>query len=71
MIQACGLLGLPRTPLLVLTRKPAQSIVASFEEAEVRFTIIRHNGDRVTVGVEAPPTVKIMRAELLDEGPAA
>jgi sRNA-binding carbon storage regulator CsrA len=55
----------------VLTRKPAQSIVASCEEAEVRFTIIRHNGDRVTVGVEAPPYVKIMRAELLDEEPAA
>jgi sRNA-binding carbon storage regulator CsrA len=66
MIQAKCLLGLGREPVLVLTRKPAQSIVASCEEAEVRFTIIRHN-----VGVEAPPYVKIMRAELLDEEPAA
>ena len=60
-----------RKPLLVLTRKLDQSIVVSCEEAEVRFKIIRCGRDKVSVGVEAPPGVKILRAELQGERPAA
>jgi carbon storage regulator CsrA len=60
-----------RKPLLVLTRKPDQTIVVSCSEAEVRFKIIRCSRDKVAVGVEAPPNVKILRGELEGERPAA
>jgi carbon storage regulator CsrA len=66
-----GLLGPRREPLLVLTRKPDQTIVVSCREAEVRFKIIRCGRDKVAVGVEAPSNVKILRGELQDEKPAA
>jgi sRNA-binding carbon storage regulator CsrA len=45
--------------------------VVSCKEAEVRFKIIRSSRDKVAVGVEAPPNVKILRGELQDEKPAA
>jgi carbon storage regulator CsrA len=60
-----------RQSLLVLTRKPDQSIVMSCDEAEVRVKIIRCGKDKVSVGVEAPPQVKILRAELQGDRPAA
>jgi carbon storage regulator CsrA len=60
-----------RQSLLVLTRKLDQSIVVSCDEVEVRFKIIRCGRDKVSVGIEAPPGVKILRAELQAERPAA
>lgn len=60
-----------REPVLVLTRKSDESILVSCEEAEVRFTIIDVGKDRVRVGIEAPPSVKILRAELEHGRPAA
>jgi len=57
--------------LLVLTRKTSQSIVLTCEESEVRLKIIRVGRDKVSVGVEAPLSVKILRAELEGERPAA
>ena len=57
--------------MLVLTRKPDESIVVSCEEAEVRLKIIDIGKDRVRVGIEAPPSVKILRAELERDRPAA
>jgi carbon storage regulator CsrA len=70
-IEGQGLLGPRRKPLLVLTRKPDQTIVVSWSEVEVRFKIIRCGRDKVAVGVEAPPNVKILRGELEGERPAA
>ena len=57
--------------MLVLTRKPDQSIVVSCGEGEVRFTIVRSSRDKVTVGVEAPSSVRILRGELRGAKPAA
>jgi carbon storage regulator CsrA len=57
--------------MLVLTRKTSQSIVLTCEESEVRLKIIRVGRDKVSVGVEAPLSVKILRAELEGERPAA
>jgi carbon storage regulator CsrA len=62
---------LRRQQLLVLTRKVNQSILVSCAEAEVRFKIVRCGKDKVTVGIEAPPGVKILRSELEGERPAA
>ena len=57
--------------MLVLTRKTSQSIVLTCEESEVRLKIIRIGRDKVSLGVEAPPNVKILRSELQGDRPAA
>jgi carbon storage regulator CsrA len=62
---------LRRKYLLVLTRKTSQSIVFTCEEAEVRLKIIRVGRDKVSLGVEAPLSVKILRSELQGDRPAA
>lgn len=50
--------------MLVLTRQKNESIILG---DDIRLTIIDIEGDRVRVGIDAPKTLKIMRAELLDE----
>ncbi len=50
--------------MLVLTRQKNESIILG---EDIRITIIDIEGDRVRVGIEAPKTLKIMRAELLEE----
>jgi carbon storage regulator CsrA len=57
--------------MLVLTRKTNQSIVLTCDESEVRLKIIRVGRDKVSLGVEAPLTVKILRSELRGDRPAA
>ena len=57
--------------MLVLTRKTNQSIVLTCDESEVRLKIIRVGRDKVSLGVEAPPNVKILRSELQGDLPAA
>jgi carbon storage regulator CsrA len=57
--------------MLVLTRKTSQSIVLTCEDSEVRLKIIRVGRDKVSVGVEAPLSVKVLRGELKGERPAA
>ncbi|MDR0249161.1 MAG: carbon storage regulator CsrA [Oscillospiraceae bacterium] len=49
--------------MLVLTRKLNQSV--SIGE-DVRVTVLAIDGDRVSVGVDAPRQVRIFRSELLD-----
>jgi len=57
--------------MLVLTRKTCQSITLTCEEAVVRLKIIRVGRDKVSLGVEAPLSVKVLRSELQDDRPAA
>jgi carbon storage regulator CsrA len=64
-------LDLRRKWLLVLTRKTSQSIILTCEESEVRLKIIRIGRDKVSLGVEAPPSVKVLRSELQGDRPAA
>lgn len=47
--------------MLVLTRKSSQEIVI---DGNIRITILAVNGDRVRVGVSAPPTVRVDREEV-------
>ena len=49
--------------MLVLTRHDGQKIV--LPSLGVTFTIVRIEGDRVRIGVEAPKDVKILRDEHL------
>jgi carbon storage regulator len=47
--------------MLVLTRKGGQEIVI---DGGIRISIIAVNGDRVRVGVTAPPEVRVDREEV-------
>ena len=47
--------------MLVLTRRPGETIVAG----NVKFTINWIEGNQVSVGIEAPREVTILREELL------
>ena len=50
--------------MLVLTRKINQSI--SLGE-NIRVTILDVEGDRVSIGIDAPREVRIFRSELIDD----
>ncbi len=50
--------------MLVLTRKPKQSIILG---DDIKLTVLSVEGDRISIGVEAPKNVKIFRTELLEE----
>ena len=50
--------------MLVLTRKPKQSLMLG---DDIKVTILSVEGDRISIGVEAPKSVKIFRTELLEE----
>ena len=47
--------------MLVLSRKAGQEIVVG---DNVRITVTKVSGNRVTLGVEAPESVRILRGEL-------
>jgi carbon storage regulator len=47
--------------MLVLSRRESQRIRLG---ESIVLTIVRVNGDRVRVGIEAPPEVQVRRAEL-------
>lgn len=53
--------------MLVLTRKDGESVQIG---DEVRVTILRISGNRVTVGIEAPKQVQVVRTELLESDDA-
>ncbi len=50
--------------MLVLTRKISQSISIG---DNVKLTLLSIDGDRISIGIDAPKEVKIFRSELLDE----
>ena len=50
--------------MLVLTRKLGQSITLG---DDIQVTVLAVEGDRVSLGVEAPRSVRIFRSELLAE----
>jgi carbon storage regulator len=47
--------------MLVLTRRPGEEIVIG---GDIRLTVVSVKGDRVRIGIEAPPTVVIDRQEV-------
>ena len=47
--------------MLVLSRKPRESVLI---DGDIRVTIVRISGNRVQLGIEAPPGVTIKRSEL-------
>jgi len=49
--------------MLVLTRKPTESIYIG---GNVVVTLLGISGNRVRLGIEAPPEITVHRAELLE-----
>jgi carbon storage regulator len=52
--------------MLVLSRRESQRIRLG---ESIVLTIVRVNGDRVRVGIEAPPDIQVRRAELEPRAP--
>ncbi len=47
--------------MLILTRKESEQICLG---DEIVITVVRLSGDKVRIGVSAPPQVKVIRSEL-------
>jgi len=47
--------------MLVLTRRPGESIVI---DGNVRISVLEARGDRIRLGIEAPPNVVVDRKEV-------
>jgi carbon storage regulator len=52
--------------MLVLSRKPGETIIVG---EDIVVTVVSINGNRIKLGIEAPPEVSIKRRELLFESP--
>ncbi len=50
--------------MLVLTRKPDQSIMIG---AEIEITILEVRGEQVRIGIRAPRTVAVHRKEVFEQ----
>lgn len=48
--------------MLVLTRKEGESLYIG---EDIRITVLSADGERVRIGIEAPPSRRIFREELL------
>jgi len=47
--------------MLVLMRRPDESIVI---DGHIRITVVSVKGDKVRIGIEAPPEVRVDRQEV-------
>jgi carbon storage regulator len=47
--------------MLILSRRESERVYLG---EDIVLTIVRVNGDKVRIGVEAPPNIKILRTEL-------
>jgi len=47
--------------MLVLTRRPGEEIVI---DGTIRLTVVSVRGDRIRLGIEAPPSVVVDRQEI-------
>lgn len=48
--------------MLVLTRKLGEEVVIA---GEIRLTVLEIHGQRIRLGITAPPTVRVVRTEVL------
>ena len=55
--------------MLVLTRRPHEKIV--LPGLHVTLQVVAVKGGTVRIGIEAPPDVRVLREELLDQSQAA
>lgn len=53
--------------MLVLTRKIEEKIVIGSDENRIIVTILDIKDGKVSVGVEADPSIPVLRSELIEE----
>ena len=53
--------------MLVLSRRIGESIVVGASADRVTITVLEVRGDVVRIGIDAPRSVKVHRAELLEQ----
>ena len=53
--------------MLVLSRRIGESIVIGASDDRVTITVLEVRGDVVRIGIDAPRSVKVHRAELLEQ----
>ena len=46
--------------MLILSRKPGESVML---DGDIRVVVVRVKGNRVTLGIEAPPDIAVWRTE--------
>jgi carbon storage regulator len=51
--------------MLVLTRRPGEEIII---DGKIRLTVVSVRGDRIRIGIEAPPSVVVDRQEIHERG---
>lgn len=49
--------------MLVISRKPGESILVS---DQIRITVLSQSSDKITIGIDAPKDIRIIREELAD-----
>ncbi len=49
--------------MLVISRKIGESVIIA---GDIRITVVSLGGDKVSIGIDAPLDIKIMREELLE-----
>ncbi len=49
--------------MLVISRKPGESILIS---DQIKITVLSQGSDKVTIGIDAPKDIRIIREELAD-----
>lgn len=50
--------------MLVLTRKPDETIIIN---EKIKITVVEVEGNKVKLGVDAPPEIAIYREEILED----
>ena len=53
--------------MLVLSRRPNESVIIG---ENIKVTVVRVRGNVVSLGIEAPRSVRIMREEIMNRQPA-
>lgn len=49
--------------MLVISRKPGESLIIS---EDIKITVISVSNDKVSIGIDAPKDIRIVRQELLE-----
>lgn len=57
--------------MLVLSRKVHEKLILTIDDTEIVVCVVKIEGNRVRIGIQAPKDVKVCRQELLnnDDGP--
>jgi carbon storage regulator len=67
LIQAANVTGKRRLPILILTRRPGETIIIELPTGEqIQVAVLGVKGNQVRIGTQAPDDIQIMREELLE-----